>query len=159
MNRWKSVKGYNVYPHCSKASKAGFNDFVISNGFSELRVGTPNNMKLFLEKGKDSSKEYSAFYYLNRYVMKAMCFRNRYDNKQCIILQPYTYWESLELIRADIASWAKEYDIKAVVYDSRYSWYYPGMTILIVISLPGVDIKVKRLVEVEEREERKSKLV
>ena len=154
MNRWQEVSNYKVNKYYDKFNKTAFHDFISANGFHKIKAGVPYNAKRFLESGIDRYKENSEYGSIGRYVMKGTMFRNHFENTNCFVLQPYTYYRPLDIIRSEIMSWAKKHGVQAVVYDSRYSWYYPGMTILIVISLPGVDIKVKKLVEKEERKER-----
>lgn len=154
MNRWQSVKSYRICKYYDKFNAEAFYNFISVNEFYKIKKGLPYNMKQFLETGKDRYKESNDFKQIGRYVMKGIMFRNHIENINCVIMQPYTYLKPLDIIRSEVMSWADEYNIQAVVYDSRYSWYYPGMTILIIISMPGTEIKVKQLIDHEDREER-----
>nr|WP_295680318.1 hypothetical protein [uncultured Lachnoclostridium sp.] len=124
-----------------------------SNDFLEVSMGVPYNVRNFLESGRNKYERNHMYEYdgLEWLLHKPMMFKNRITNKSCIVLQPYTYSEPLISICERVNLWADKHNVHVEVYDSRFSWYYPGMTIIIIISLPGTHIKVRKILNTEHR--------
>lgn len=153
MKYWYKQNKFPISKWYCYFNKQEFYGFMKSNDFLEVAMGTPYNVRKFLETGinkydKNYDYEYTG---LELLVHKPMTFKNRTTNKNCIVLQPYTYSEPLISICERVNLWADKHNVHAEVYDSRFSWYYPGMTIIIIISLPGTHIKVRKILNAEHR--------
>ncbi len=146
-NNYPISRGYQFF------NKNEFYRFIKVNDFLEVSMKTPYNVRNFLLTGKNKYDRNSEYEYhgLEGLIHKPMIFKNRLTGKSCIVLQPYTYNERLTSISERVNLWAIRHNVHAEIYDSRFSWYYPGMTIFIVISLHGTHIRVRKIVNKEYR--------
>lgn len=117
-----------------------FNLFVKANGFNRWTQPGSQDYKRFLTNGRDTtgfphiSKECPPF------MDHARAFKNTETGIVCMVYQPY---EPVDNVREAVKDWVIGGGLEAEVYDPEYSWYYPGHTCLVVIHLPGVEIKLR----------------
>ncbi len=75
------------------------------------------------------------------YQDHARLFKNTQTGLICLVFHPY---RDPDQIGPELEGWAEKHGLVADIYGREYSWYYPGRTALVVISLPGVLVNVQR---------------
>ena len=99
-----------------------------------------STIERFLETGADRGKYYHRD--LPPHCDHSM-FCKRSDHSVFMIYQPYF---PLEVLEEDV-EWGKNRGLVVDLYDSSYSWYYPGVSNVVTITLPGDSIHLEKLTD------------
>lgn len=112
--------------------------FVAANGFTRYsRVGA-QDWGRFLRYGRDMFGYPHIVTECPPYMDHERTFKNTRTGTVCLTYQPYEH-----AVGSEIIAWAKERGLVAEIHAPLHSWYYPGWTSLVVIHLPGVEIKLE----------------
>lgn len=136
-NNWRRVEEFIKYHRTSLRSSSPdkLNEFVELNGFN--RVATPRDcerLKRVFETGRIDVGYYDMRPDRPPYQDHAILFKNTKTGLMCMVFHPY---RDPETIRSEIEAWAEERELRAEIFEKECSWYYPGHTALVIISLPG----------------------
>ena len=117
--------------------------FIKANGFNRMHGwNTGDKVEKIIRSGSLVSNGRFECTYPKKppYIDHPRYFKNTQTKVCCLTYSPYY---DADDIREEISEWANSLGLKAEVYDSSESWYSPGNTCFVVISLPEVEIKLK----------------
>lgn len=136
-----SNKKINRFYVGNKFNPQMFRSFVEANKFNRFTYSAFQNHREFMETGRNTYKRNVPFDY-PPYVDHSVAFKSTSTGAVCLTYQPYADYPDAYKILPEVEWWAKERGIQADIYNPEYSWYYPYVTSLIVIHLPGIKISV-----------------
>ena len=112
--------------------------FIDENGFVSVtngRAGT--TFKWYLQHGKDVGR-----YDLDDHPPgDDHGYFFKYPSGECVYA--YHPYADIAELAPQVKRWADGLKVKAAVYSGAYSWYYPNESLLVVVSLPDRNIKVR----------------
>lgn len=130
---WKNTTK-NFYK-CDKSDDSMLQKFINDNEFNrfttEIHV---KDLRRLFETGviNLSHSEYETPPYIDHISI----YKNSKTKTVCLVYQPY------RLDSDAIVSWFAQRGLKAKIYDQNRSWYWPGCTYFVCVTLPNICVKV-----------------
>ncbi len=138
---WEKVNfnNFSWYYHTKESNLELFKKFIIENDIVSFRKSkTYTSFKRFLETGRDAGKYPVNDMLEYPYKDHDYYFKTKHG-KVIYISQPYSDYEST---KKEYDNFSNNLDIKCVVYDSNFSWYSPGHSLLVIVTLNDINVKV-----------------
>lgn len=142
---WNKTKGIElrrcIY-HGNKSDFTMLEAFLKANNFDRMHTwGGGDQVETVLKSGTFASSKRRFVDEKNPpYIDHAKYFKSTVTGICCLTYNPYY---DADHIKPEVIAWATSLGLKAEVYDSSKSWYYPDSTCFVVISLNGIEIKLK----------------
>lgn len=103
--------------------------WISEHGADRCSYDRPNDLVRLLRTGRNTAHEFVD--QLPPYTDHPRLFKNSVTGEVWFTSQPY---DRPEDIREEVITWAAERGLRAEVYGTEASWYYPGSTCLVVIT-------------------------
>jgi hypothetical protein len=146
MSRWKTIQEFIDWQSKKEMTDINMlNEFIKLNNFTKYIsfCNESRSLKRLFETGIDTYEKNNT-YELPPKLDHSFIFKNTRDGICCLVYQPY--FEDTD-IRAEVKDWANKHELKASVYSSKYSFYYPHATCVVIISLKDIDIRINNQTE------------
>lgn len=140
---WQYITSKNIkcLYHCVNSDFETLEQFINANKFNMIHYFTnTQDIKTILTTGKSNKSSWNITEEEPPRIDHAIYFKNS-SNKICCLT--YNSYYPADKVRQEVEQWAAERELKATVYDAKYSWYAPNSTCFVVISLPDVTVKLK----------------
>lgn len=138
MFRSNTKKIFNdSYPLCEMSNYEIFKDWATKNKIKSFIRGA-TWQKVTIPSGY-RNKHYSTYEQIPGFLGDHMSLWRHYYGGKILICQPYEFEPYKEKFNA-LKKWCNFRNLIVNIYDSSYSWYYPGKTVLIEIYSKYADI-------------------